>query len=132
MIKKIFLGLAVVALSLFLVSCADLKYEAYVTIVNIGNLPMNAWVEDDGAEIPALDSVTWAITLETKDEVLQLALRAEPSVGGDHDEINVNLHGDRDVVTWLTGWDRAAGGQKLKKESSLLQGPAPSSATSNK
>jgi len=125
MMKKIFLALAVLALTLFAVSCEDLKYEAYVTIVNIGNLPMDAWVDGDGSEVPAYDSVTWAIALESKDEVIQLLLEAEPSGGGDHDEITVNLHGDRDIVTWLTGWDAAASGQKAKKESSLLRGPAP-------
>jgi hypothetical protein len=124
MMKKICLALAVLVLSLFLVSCANLKYEAYVTIVNIGNMPMDAWVDGDGTEIPAYDSVTWAITLETKNEVRQLFLEAEPSGGGDHDEITVNLHGDRDIVTWLTGWDAVQNAGPQKKESSVVYGPA--------
>ncbi len=125
MMKKICLALAVLALTLLLVSCADLKYEAYVTIANIGNMPMNAWVDGDGSEIPAYDSVTWAITLESKKEVRQLFLEAEPSGGGDKDEITVNLHGDRDIVTWLTGWDLVQNAGPLKKESSVIHGPSP-------
>jgi hypothetical protein len=129
--KRILLGLAVLALTLVLSSCQDMTYEAYVTIVNIGNLPMNAWVEGDGAEIPAYDSQTWAVTLENKDEIRTVYLEAEPVGGGDSDEINVTLHGDRDVQTWLAGWDSVPGGQLLKKESSVVHGPAPSSVTSN-
>jgi hypothetical protein len=123
--KRILLGLAVLALTLLLSSCQDLTYEAYVTVVNIGNLPMNAWVEGDGAEIPAYDSQTWAVTLESKDEIRTVFLEAEPVGGGDSDEINVSLHGDRDVQTWLTGWDLIPGSGRVKKESSVLHGPAP-------
>jgi len=130
--KKIWLGLIALTALLFLASCADLKYEAYVTVVNIGNMPMTAWVDGDGADIAALDSQTWAIPLDSKDEVVQLLLEAEPSGGGDSDEIVVNLYGDRDIVTWLTGWDLTLNAGPQKKESSLLRGPAPSSATSNK
>jgi hypothetical protein len=123
--KRILLGLAVLALTLFLASCADMTYEAYVTVVNIGNLPMNAWVEGDGAEIAAFDSQTWAITLDNKDEARTVLVEAEPVGGGDSDEIDITLYGDRDVQTWLTGWDSALGGKPLKKQSSLLHGPAP-------
>jgi hypothetical protein len=123
--KKIWLGLIALSALLFLASCADLKYEAYVTVVNIGNMPMTAWVDGDGAEIAALDSQTWAIALNSKDEVLQLLLEAEPSGGGYSDEIVVNLYGDRDIVTWLTGWDLTLNAGPQKKESTLLRGPAP-------
>lgn len=126
--KRIFLGLAVLTLTLFLASCADRineYYEAYVTVVNIGNLPMNAWVEGDGAEIAAYDSQTWAITLDRIDEVLTVLVEAEPVGGGDSDEINVTVYGDRDVQTWLTGWDSALNAGLQKKESKLLHGPAP-------
>ena len=121
--KKIWLGLIALTALLFLSSCSDVEYEAYVTIVNIGDVPMTAWVDGDGADIPALDSQTWAIPLDSKDEVVQLLLEAEPSGGGDSDEIVVNLYGDRDIVTWLTGWVLDNGLQK--KESQLLRGPAP-------
>jgi hypothetical protein len=123
--KKIWLGLIALTALLFLTSCADLKYEAYVTIVNWGNMPMTAWVDGDGAEIAALDSLTWAIPLDSKDEVVQLLLEAEPSGGGSHDEIVVNLYGDRDIVTWMTGWDLILNAGPQKKESTLLRGPAP-------
>ena len=125
--KRILLGFAVLMLTLFLASCVDLKYEAYVTIANIGNLPMNAWVDGDGAEIAAYDSVTWAVTLESENWIRTVLLEAEPIGGGDSDEITVNLHGDRDVQTWLTGWDAVGGGKAVKKPSSLLSGPAPAS-----
>jgi hypothetical protein len=121
--KKIWLGLIALTALLFLASCADLKYEAYVTVVNTGDVPMTAWVDGDGAEIAALDSQTWAIALNSEDEVVQLLLEAEPTVGLGHDEVVVNLHGDRDIVTWLVGWVLDAGLQK--KESTLLRGPAP-------
>jgi len=123
--KKIWLVLAVLGSILLLASCVDVKYEAYVTIVNIGNMPMNAWVDGDSAEIDAYDSQTWAIALDSKDEIRSVFLEAEPSGGGDSDEITVNLHGDRDVQTWLTGWDMVQGGRTQKKESRLLSGPAP-------
>lgn len=125
--KRILLGFAVLMLTMFLVSCLDIKYEAYVTIANIGNLPMKAWVDGDGAEIAAYDSLTWAVTLDSENEVRSVLLEAEPIGGGDSDEITVNLHGDRDVQTWLTGWDSAGGGSPLKKQSQLLPGPAPAS-----
>jgi hypothetical protein len=125
--KRIFLGFAMLMLTLFLVSCVDIKYEAYVTVVNIGNIPMTAWVDGDGADIAAYDSVTWAIPLDSENEVRSVLLEAEPSGGGDSDEITINLQGDRDVQTWLTGWDQLQGGKPLKKESSVLHGPAPAS-----
>jgi hypothetical protein len=122
--KKIWLGLIALTAILFLASCADLKYEAYVTIVNIGDVPMTAWVDGDGAEIAALDSQTWAIPLDSKDEVAQLLLEADAG-GGNSDEIVVNLYGDRDIVTWLIGWELTLNAKPQKKESTLLRGPAP-------
>lgn len=123
--KKIWLGLIALTAVLFLTSCADLKYEAYVTIVNIGNMPMTAWVEGDSAEIKAYDSQTWAIALESKDEVAQVYLEAEPAGGDGYSDISILLHGDRDVQTWLTGWDLQLNAGPLKKESSVIHGPAP-------
>ena len=61
--KRILLGFAVLTSALFLVSCVDMNYEAYVTVVNIGNMPMTAWVDGDGTDIAAYDSQTWAIPL---------------------------------------------------------------------
>lgn len=123
--KKILAGLAVLALALVMTSCANVDYEAYVTIVNIGNMPMNAWVEGDGAEIPAYDSQTWSIPLESENEVVTVLLEAEPVSGGDADEIIVTLHGDRDIQTWLTGWDQLLNSRPQKKESQVIHGPAP-------
>ena len=123
--KKILLGFTVLMLTLFLVSCVKQDFEAYVTVVNIGNMPMSAWVDGDGIDIPAYDSQTWAIPLDQENEIRTVFLEAEPLGGGDSDEITVALHGDRDVVTWLTGWDTVPGNKPLKKESSLLSGPAP-------
>ncbi|MBN2345044.1 MAG: hypothetical protein JXO51_01555 [Candidatus Aminicenantes bacterium] len=123
--KRMWLGFAMLAAVLFLASCEQVEYEAYVTIVNIGNMPMTAWVDGDGADIPAYDSLTWSVPLESEDEVVQLLLEAEPAGGGDSDEIVVLLHGDRDIVTWLTGWDLAQNTGPQKKESQLLHGPAP-------
>ena len=113
--KKIFLGFIALAAVLFLTSCADMNYEAYVTIVNIGNLPMTAWVDGDAATISAYNSQTWAIPLKSKDEVVQLHLEAEPSGGGDYDDVVVLLRGDRDVQTWLAGWDLLQNSGPLKK-----------------
>ncbi len=126
--KRIVSGLAVLALTLFLASCSDNAneyFEAYVTVVNIGNLPMNAWVDGEGAEIAAYDSQTWAIPLNYFEEAITVLAEAEPVGGGDSDEINITLHGDRDVQTWLTGWDSVANSGPQKKESKLLHGPAP-------
>jgi len=125
MLKKTLLGFAVLVLILFLGACTDLNYEAYVTIVNIGNIPMNAWVDGDGTEIAAYDSVTWAVPLDSENEIRSVFLEAEPTIGGDSDEITINLHGDRDVQTWLAGWDQVQGGKPLKKPSQLIAGPAP-------
>jgi hypothetical protein len=122
--KRIWLGIVVAALALFAASCVDIKYEAYVTVVNIGNLPMTAWADGDEAEIAAYDSQTWSVPLNSKDEVVAVLLEAEPLGGGDHDEITINLHGDRDVQTWLTGWD-SGGASPLKKQSRVISGPAP-------
>jgi hypothetical protein len=124
--KMNFLWLALLALLLATSSCNLLVYEAYITIVNIGNLPMTAWVDGDQANIAAYDSQTWSIALETENEYLDVLLEAEPQGGGDYDEITVTVRGDRDVQTWLTGWDGSpAGGKSHKKPSSLLSGPAP-------
>lgn len=123
--KKLFLGFIALAAVLFLTSCADLNYEAYVTIANIGNLPMTAWVDGDAASIDAYESQTWAIPLESEDEVVQLHLEAEPSGGGDYDDVVILLRGDRDVQTWLTGWDLLQNSGPLKKQSSVIHGPAP-------
>jgi hypothetical protein len=123
--KKIFLGFIALAAVLFLTSCADLNYEAYVTIVNIGNMPMTAWVDGDEATISAFNSQTWAISLESKDEVVQLHLEAEPAGGGDYDNVVILLHGDRDVQTWLAGWDLLQNAGPLKKQSSVIHGSAP-------
>jgi hypothetical protein len=123
--KRLWLGIAVLTSLLFLVSCVKVEYEAYVTVVNIGNMPMTAWVDGDRADIAAYDSLTWAIPLETENEVRTVYLEAEPQGGGDYDEAIVDVYGDRDVVTWLTGWDLLAGANRTKKKSSLLRGPAP-------
>jgi len=120
--KRTLLGFVVLMLTLFLVSCTDINYEAYVTVVNIGNISMTAWVDGNGAVIAAYDSATWAIPLNSKNEVRSVLLEAEPSGGGDSDEIIIDLYGDRDVQTWLTGWDQWQGSKPLKKQSSLIHG----------
>ena len=123
--KRILAGLAVLALTLFLASCADRTYEAYVTVVNIGNVPMNAWVEGDGTKIEAYDSQTWAITLDSSDEARTVLAEAEPVDGEGSDEIEITVFGDRDVQTWLVGWDATLNSGPQKKKSTLLHGPAP-------
>ncbi len=123
--KRLWLVGILAAAVLFLTSCAKVDYEAYVTIVNIGNMPMTAWVDGDGEMIPAYDSQTWAVSLESEDEVVQLYLEAEPYGGGDYDDTSVVLHGDRDIVTWLTGWDSMQNTGRVKKQSSVIHGPAP-------
>jgi hypothetical protein len=120
--KRILFWLAVLALLLTTNACIELKYEAYVTIVNIGNIKMTAWVDGDGVEIAAYDSVTWAVSLDSENEARSVLLEAEPSGGGDSDDITIILQGDRDVQTWLTGWDLVQGGKPLKKQSSLIKG----------
>ncbi len=130
--KRLWLIGALAALALLAASCQKVVYEAYVTIVNIGNVDMTAWVDGDAARIPAYDSLTWAVSLETENESLQLHLEAEPVGGGDYDDAVVVLHGDRDIVTWLTGWDVTGGSRPQKKESRVLNGPAPSLVTSDK
>lgn len=123
--KRLWLAGIMTAAVLLLASCAKVKYEAYVTIVNIGNMPMTAWVEGDGELIAAYDSLTWAISLESEDEEVQVHLEAEPLGGGDYDDTAVVLHGDRDIITWLTGWDQAQNANRTKKKSSLIRGQAP-------
>ena len=51
----------------------------------------------------------------SKDEVRTVLLEAEPVDGGDSDEITITLHGDRDVQTWLTGWDQLQGSQAAEE-----------------
>jgi hypothetical protein len=122
--KRNLLWLALLILLLATNSCINLKYEAYVTIVNIGNLPMTAWVDGNNqTTIAAYDSQTFSITLDEENEYLDVLLEAEPQDGSDHSEITITLRGDRDVQTWLTGWDAAGASRKpLKKQSSLIQG----------
>lgn len=122
--KRIWRGCVALAVLLFLSSCQNVDYEAYVTVVNIGNMEMNAWVDGDGVLIKAYDSLTWAVPLKSKDESLQLHLEAEPVGGGDYDDTIVILRGDRDIVTWLAGWD-LVGSSAQKRESSVIHGPAP-------
>jgi hypothetical protein len=129
--KRSFFWLAIAILILAANACVELKYEAYVTIVNIGNLPMTAWMDGDKSTIPAYDYQTWVITLENENEILDVKLEAEPQSADDHDEIIITLRGDRDVQTWLTGWDASEGaGKALKKQSSLIKGPLPKELSS--
>lgn len=130
--KKSWLIIALAATALLATSCQKLVYEAYVTIVNIGNIDMKAWVDGDQALVPAYDSVTWSVSLETENESVQLHLEAEPVGGGDYDDTVVILHGDRDIVTWLAGWDLVQGAKPQKKESRVIDGPAPISVTNDK
>lgn len=123
--KRTGLGFVALAALLFLSSCQNMEYEAYVTVVNIGDLPMNAWVDGDGARIEAFDSLTWAVSLESKDEAVQLHLEAEPLIGDDYVDTIVVLRGDRDIVTWLAGWDLVQGAGPQRKESQVIHGPAP-------
>lgn len=123
--KRLWLIGSLAAVALLTASCQKVVYEAYVTIVNIGNIDMTAWVDGDAALIPAYDSLTWAVSLETENESLQLHLEAEPLGGGDYDDAVVVLHGDRDIVTWLAGWDVVGGSKPQKKESRVIDGPAP-------
>ena len=125
--KKLCLGFIALAAVLFLTSCADLNYEAYVTIVNIGNLPMTAWVDGDAAEhrrFPIADLVhppgvrgrggcncTWRPSPRAAATTMTI--------------IVILLRGDRDVQTWLTGWDLLQNRGPLKKQSSVIHGPAP-------
>jgi hypothetical protein len=121
--KRNFLWLALLVLLLATNGCNKLEYEAYITIVNIGNLPMTAWVDGNQTTIDAYDSETWSIALQEENEYLDVLLEAEPQGGGDYDEIIITLRGDRDVQTWLTGWDAYEGYSKpLKKQSSLIKG----------
>ena len=121
--KRYLVWLIVLVLLLTTSACFKLKYEAYITIANIGNLPMTAWVDDNRTTIDAYDSQTWDITLEEENEYRDVLLEAKPLDGCDHDEIIVTLRGDRDVQTWLTGWDASKGNSRpLKKQSSLIKG----------
>lgn len=121
--KRNFFWLALLSLLLATNACNKLEYEAYITIVNIGNLPMTAWVDGNQTNIAAYDSQTWSIALEEENEYLDVQLEAEPQGGGDYDEIIITLRGDRDVQTWLTGWDAYEGyGKPFKKQSSLIKG----------
>ena len=123
--KRNLFWLVGLALLLATNACVDLKYEAYITVVNIGNLPMTVWIDGNNQTIiAAFDSQTWSIALEEENEYLDVLLEAEPQGGGDYDEIIVTLRGDRDVQTWLTGWDGYATGnaRPLKKQSSLIKG----------
>lgn len=122
--KRFLLWLTVLALLLTTNACNKIDYEAYITIVNIGNLPMTTWLDGNNeTTIAAYDSQTWSIALDEENEYVDILLEAEPPDGSDHDEITVTLRGDRDIQTWLTGWDAVEGaGKPLKKQSSLIQG----------
>jgi hypothetical protein len=122
--KRNLCWLTVLALLLTTNACTKIKYEAYITIVNIGNLPMTSWIDGNNqTTIAAYDSQTWSVALEEENEYIDVLLEAEPQDGSDHDEITVTLRGDRDVQTWLTGWDAIEEtGKPLKKQSSLIHG----------
>jgi len=124
--KKRFIPfILLIGVSLLFSSCKLLDYEAYVTIVNIGNLSMRAAVEGDWEEIAAYDSCTWAISLEDHNDSVLIHVEAEPLIGGDYDEADILLNGDRDVQTWLTGWDAVSSpGGIVKKESRIVKGSA--------
>jgi hypothetical protein len=51
-------------------------------------------------------------------------MEAEPEGGGDSDGAVIDIYGDRDIVTWLAGWD-LVGPSAQKRASSVIHGPAP-------
>ncbi len=109
---------------LFSGSCKDdvIDYEAYLTIVNIGNVDIRAAVEDQWETIPAYSSVTWAVLLDDEDQVVDVLAEAEPVGYDDYDSETIRLYGDRDVQTWLVGWDEVEARKLKKRESDVLSG----------
>lgn len=112
-------------LAMLLGSCACneddiIDYEAYVTIVNIGNIAINAAVEDQWHEIPAYSAVTWAVLLDYQDQVADVLAEAEPVGYDDYESETIRVYGDRDVQTWLVGWDAAGRSSDLRKKASQV------------
>lgn len=109
---------------LFSGSCKDdvIDYEAYLTIVNIGNVDINAAVEDQWETIPAYSSLTWAILLDDEYQTVEVLAEAEPVDYDDYDSEVIRLSGDRDVKTWLVGWDEVAPRKLKKMDSTVLSG----------
>ncbi len=123
--KKAFLFLLLPILFLSM-SCKEevfFDYEAYLTIVNIGNMEMDAAVAGKWERVPAYSSVTWAVLLDHENEVVDVLAEAKPVGYNDYDSELIRLRGDRDVQTWLAGWDNVGFvGALQRKESRVLPG----------
>jgi len=124
--KKFFALTLLLAVAFFSASCqkeAILYYEAYVTIVNWGNVPMDGAVEDQWVRIQAASSATWAVPLDSENEVVDVLVEAQPAIGEGYDTTVIRLIGDRDVQTWITGWDSVTSSANLLKiQSRVLAG----------
>lgn len=124
--KKALLFGLLISLFLFATSCKDEElffYEAYVTIVNGGDVVMQGAVEGNWENIPVGSSVTWGIELDSEYDVIDVLAEARPVGYDGYDSMVIRVSGDRDVQTWLTGWYRTSGSQVLSKvESRLISG----------
>jgi hypothetical protein len=120
--KKILLLTLMLALALLSTSC-KVNYEAYVTIVNGGDVPMDGAIDGVWERIPADGSVTWGIQLDDENEMVDVTAEARPVGYDGYDSVVIRLSGDRDVQTWLTGWYRVSAAQGVNKvESQVFSG----------
>lgn len=99
--------IGVTVLCLVSLSCYKYSFYADISVVNVGDFPIRAYVNDDMGIIEPGDTLTWELNWEG-DNLLEVYLYAEPVGFYDFDEETILIR-DGENYTWVVGWELLAG-----------------------